>query len=338
MLKLEPIDRTLFHVESLRTEHIPEIRELWTAQYLAVRRKYGYLPQTWLHETASFSTVIEQHIGNDCGIVLTCRHAVVGFMAHDVFDFHGEKTAFFPIMAHAADPAYKLVAYSELYTHLSQRLVEQGCLNHIVTFFCDDQALQTYLFELGFGLYVVDAYRDLQPIPRGPTANDVLVRRATGQDVDGLFALGQEIEAYYARAPLFLRVERTGKSALLDMLASPQVAVFIAIVDKDIVGFMGIRCHDQRDVITLKDPTTASLDPLGAYIRGAYRGRGVGRSLLRQVVEWGRQQAITSIHVDFESANRYGHQFWPKHFVPILYSVRRHVNSDMCQATAAGNL
>jgi len=338
MHKLEAIDRSLLHVEPLKKEHIPEAWRLWTAQYGAVRQRYGYLPQTWLDEASPFCSFIERHIENGSGIVADYGDTVVGYVVHDVFDFHGDRTAFVPITAHAADPAYKLVVYSELYTHLSQRLVERGCLNHIVTFFAADQALQAYLFELGFGLYVVDCYRDLQPIPPSPAASDVRVRRATPEDADGLFALGQEVAAYYAQAPLFLRNERADKAELLDVLASPRHALFIATAEQDIVGYMGIRCHDEQDTITLKDPAAATLDPLGAYIREAYRGRGVGKSLLRQVVEWGRQQAITSIHVDFESANRYANQFWPKHFMPILHSARRHVNSDLCQTKADGNL
>jgi len=329
MHKLEAIDRSLLHVEPLKREHIPEAWRLWTAQYRAVRQRYEYLPQTWLDATAPFSSDIEPRIEAGSGVVLAYRGEIVGYMACDVFDFHGDRTAIFQIMAHAADPACQLVAYSELYTCLSQRLVEQGCLNHIVTAFAGDEALQAYLFELGFGLYVVDCYRDLQPIPPSPEVNGVWVRRATPVDADGLIALWPEVTAYYAAAPMFLRNERTSKAELLELLASPQYAVFVALVGEDIVGFMGARCHDEKDAITLKDPTAATLDPLGAYIQQAYRGRGVGKSLLRQVVEWGRQQAITSIHVDFESANRYGNQFWPKHFVPTLYSVRRHVNSDM---------
>ena len=184
MLKLEHTDQTLFQVESLNKKHIPDMRTLWTSQYLEVRKQYAYLPQTWLKKPSYFSQFIEQHIQNNAGTVVTFRHAVIGFMVYDMFDFHGEKTAFFPIMAHAADPAYTLIAYSTMYNHLSRVMVEQACLNHIVTFFSCDQKLQAYLFELGFGLYVVDAYRNLHPISRDMRVNNESVRQATSEDLD----------------------------------------------------------------------------------------------------------------------------------------------------------
>jgi GNAT superfamily N-acetyltransferase len=328
MLKLEHIDHTLLHVESLNRKHIPDLHTLWISQYLEVKKQYAYLPETWLEKLSYFARFIEQHTKNSAGIVITFRHAVIGFMAYDMFDFHGERTAFFPIMAHAADPAYKLVAYSTMYNHLSQVLVEQECLNHIVTFFSHDQELQIYLFELGFGLYVVDAYRDLSPIPQDMIAHSGRVRQATHKDLDDLFAIVKESDAFYAKAPLFLKRESETKAQIIEMLTSPDYAVFVAIDNDTIVGYMNIRCHSENNVQTLSDSATALIDPLGAYLRKEYRGRGIGKQLLHEVVTWSSQREITTIHVDFESANYYANQFWPKYFVPILASVRRHLNSD----------
>ena len=331
MLKLEPIDQTMLRVESLNMEQLPEVYTLWKAQYLEMWEKYAYLPQTWLNTPSHFSRFIERHIKKNAGIVVTLRDAVIGFMVYDVCDFHGEKTAFFPIMAHAAAPACQLVAYSAMYNRLSQGLVDQGCLNHIVMFFSGDQALQRYLFELGFGLYVVDAYRGLEDLPHSPTGNDgsIRIRQATEEDFDELFALLKESDAYYAEAPLFLKREGEGEDEVLNMLTSPEQAVFVATADNQMVGFMNVRCHDETDVINLSDITTAMLDPLGAYIKKEYRGRGLGKRLLHEVIIWSRRQNVTTIHVDFESANFHANQFWPRYFTHLISSVKRRLNADV---------
>jgi GNAT superfamily N-acetyltransferase len=263
------------------------------------------------------------------GALVTYRHAVIGFMAYGIADFHGEKTAFFPIMAHAVDPAYTVIGYSTLYNHLSQALVDQGCLNHIVIFFSGDQTLHTYLFEVGFGLYVVDAYRDLQPLSYEMAGHAGRVRQATRDDRDELFALVKESDAFYASAPLFLKRESETPEELLTILTSPDHAVFVATENNVMIGYLNIRCQQENDVWSLSDPATAMIDPLGAYIKPEYRGRGIGKHLLHEAITWGRQQEITTIHVDFESANYYANQFWPKYFTPILSSVKRHLNHDI---------
>ena len=154
------------------------------------------------------------------------------------------------------------------------------------------------------------------------------MRQATRKDLDELFALVKESDAFYAKAPLFLRRESETEAQIAEMLTSPDYAVFVATENDTIVGYMNTRCHSENDMLTLSDTATALIDPLGAYLKEEYRGRGIGKQLLHEVVTWSSQRKITTIHVDFESANYYANQFWPKYFVPILSSVRRHLNGD----------
>lgn len=329
MLKLEKVDQTLLCIDTIRESHIPELYELWKSQYQKMVDQYDYLPRTWLDDAALFSGFIEQHVSKDVGIVVTLDDTIIGFMTYDALDFHGELTAFIPILAHASCDTYKLVAYSKMYNTLSQVLVDQGYLNHIVTFFATDRQLQKYLYELGFGLYVVDAYRDRQPISLGMASPGITVRKAHGEDIDQLFALVKESDAYYSEAPLFLTREAEDKETLREMLADSTQAVFIAIKDNALLGFMNARYNGENDPITLSNPVTAMIDPLGAYIKKDFRGAGIGKRLLHEVVSWCNREDIPTIHVDFESANDRANQFWPRHFAPILYSVKRHLNNDV---------
>ncbi|MCP4608896.1 MAG: GNAT family N-acetyltransferase [Planctomycetes bacterium] len=292
-------------------------------------RNYGFLPKKWLDDTTIFSHFIEQHINDRNSIAMMFQEKVVGFLAYDVFNFHNEKTAFFPIMAHAADASYKLSVYSMMYAYISQKLVENRCINHLFTFFSLDQALQEYLFELGFGLYVVDAYRGLNNISIEVKDHGIVVRKAGISDVDELFGLVKESDRYYAEPPLFLKRESEDTDQILEMITSNDSEVFLAVRNDEIIGFMNIRCNQTDEVIILSDTTTACIDPIGAYIKKDYRGLGVGKRLLHESIAWSGQQDITNIHVDFESANYHANQFWLNYFTPILYSVKRRLNNDV---------
>lgn len=329
MLKLEKINnRNLLHIEPLQKQHIPEMKALWNMQYDRMVGNYGFLPHKWLDDTTIFSHFIEQHIDGRNSIVVMLQEKVVGFLTYDMFDFHNEKTAFFPIMAHAADGSYKLSVYSMMYTYVSQKLVEKGCINHLFTFFSLDQALQDYLFELGFGLYVVDAYRDLNNIAIA-VKDDIVVRKARVSDIDELFGLVKESDRYYAEPPLFLKRESEEKDQIVELITSNDSEVFLAVRNDEIIGFMNIRCNQTDEVITLSDTTTACIDPLGAYIKRECRGLGVGKKLLYELIAWSGQQDVTNIHVDFESANYHANQFWLNYFTPVLYSVKRRLNNDV---------
>jgi GNAT superfamily N-acetyltransferase len=330
MLKLEKIKNPdLLHIEPLQKNHILEIKALWNKQYRRIKKNLGFLPQKWLDDTTNFSGFIERHLDEGNSIAAIFQQKVVGYLTYDMFDFHNEKTAFFPIMAHAADVSYKLSAYRMMYACISQELVKKGCINHLFTFFSLDKTLQEFLYELGFGLYVVDAYRSLGNINIEEKNNDIAVRKAGISDIDELFSLLKESNKYYAESPLFLKRESEEKGLVVEMITSHDSEVFLAVKKDEIIGFMNIRCNQTDDVFTLSNKSTACIDPLGAYIKQEYRGLGVGKKLLCASFAWIGQKNITNIHVDFESANYHANQFWLNYFTPVLYSVKRRLNNDI---------
>lgn len=73
------------------------------------------------------------------------------------------------------------------------------------TFFSLNKALQEFLFEVGFGLCVVDACCGLDSISIEEVNNDIAVRKAGMSEIYELFGLVKESSKYYTESPLFLK-------------------------------------------------------------------------------------------------------------------------------------
>lgn len=229
-------------------------------------------------------------------------------------------------MGHGSISSCKDIIYKKMYQNLSEIWVKDGCLNHLITFFASESNLKEELFNLGFGLYVVDAYR--KPIPIETREDGMKILKADISHIEDVVMLGEESGDFYMEAPLFLARDSEKKEYYEELLKNDNTAVFLAYHGDKPVGFMNVRRQEDDDVISLSDRSTGMLDPMGAYIKSAYRGCGLGERLLNEVVLWCIENELQTIHVDFEAANLYGSKFWAKYFSPLMYSVKRRINQD----------
>jgi len=313
-------------IEPIREEHVQPSIELWTTQYRSVRNTVRELPEKWITDLTAIRVFLEEHAEKGRGVVAKTDGAVIGYMVYDVLPFHGADTAFCSIMGHASVESGRARIYQELYRNLSDIWVRDTVLDHIITFFSVDSQLNQALFNLGFGLYVVDAFRSADPIDSNGGAS---IMEASLSDVEDVMRLGEESRSYYLESPLFLVRDEEKREYYEDFIRNNEAAVFIAKLDGKTVGFMSVKKNRGDDVITLADKDTGMIDELGAYIQLSCRGHGIGARLLSHVLGWCREQRIDHIHVDYESANLYASGFWPKHFTPTMYSVRRRINPDI---------
>jgi len=328
MVKFEKMDQSKIKIEIMEGKHVGEIIKLWNQQYSKVTNKYRFFSEDWKNDNY-FKVFIEHHIKNKNSIIVRYGNNIVGYMTYDMFDFHNEKTAFFPIMAHSAKEEYKASVYRIMYSKISDKLVQAGCLNHLFTHFSSDEMLKKYLYEIGFGLYIVDAFQDVKYEYNKRENNDFQIRKAEIEDIKDIHLLLTEFNEYYRSAPLFLKRDIETQEEVKEYIIGENNAVFIALKENKIVGFINIRKSEENDLITLVRKNTGIIDPLGAYIKKEYRQFGLGVQLLNNVFDWCNHNDIYNIHVDFESANQNAHQFWPKYFIPILFSVKRRINNDV---------
>ncbi|MHA2249962.1 MAG: GNAT family N-acetyltransferase [Candidatus Kariarchaeaceae archaeon] len=316
-------------IESINDTYLSEILDLWTSQYKT--DTYAYYqnrenPQLQLADPSSLSPFMLNCIKGKNGIVAKSGDEVIGFMIYYAFEFHGEKTVYIPIMGHTALTTKKVV-YNEMYQYLSDQWIKEGYLNHLITFFAHDQFLKGLLFEMGFGLYVVDAFRsisDLQILDKN--GQNISIMHADMQNIDEIISLGKEFDHYLRQAPLFLVFKRS-REFFKEKLEDDDTVLFLAYVNNEPAGYLTVTKSNEDDKETLSDESTAMI--IDTYIQPQYRDLGIGKRLLQNCITWCKKEEYKRIHVDFESANLHARRFWLKYFVPVLHSVKRRVNQDI---------
>lgn len=319
-------------VEPMTEIDVPVVVELWTAQYQAARQRCPALPVSWLTETSALAAFLTERTVAGRGLVARAGAEVAGYLLYDTFAFHGEQVALCPIIGHAARASQHLASYTALYEHAATRWIEAGILTHFLMYFTHDQPLQQLLFELGFGLYVLDAYRPVELLPPMPRpAVECTIVRAGMEQADAVARLDAAACDYFRQSPRFLRREARRDGDIERMLTSDSAAYFLAYHGQNAVGILGVHLsqNDYGDFINLVDRHTGVLEFV--YLQPEYRNHGMGRELLRHALQWCLERRLHSLHVDYESANRAASAFWPKAFTPVRSSVRRRVNQDSCE-------
>ena len=284
------------------------------------------LPANWVTDSSQLRLFLKKHVESGRGIVTLTEGDVVGYMVYDSFNFHGAEIVYCPIMGHSSVEPERVRIYQSMYKHLSGLWVKESIIDHIITFFAPDTKLEDELYQRGFGLYTVDAFRLNEPVQSNCSAS---ILKASLDNIDDIMQIHNEFRAYMQEAPIFLVGNKENREFYENFIINKDSAVFIAEVNGETVGFMSIRRSNEDDIITLATQNIGRIDELGAYIQPSNRGQGIGTGLLKSVINWCREQGIEKIYVDYESANLYASGFWPKHFRPTMYSVKRRVNPDI---------
>lgn len=306
---------------------------LWSSRF---RRLMGVddaapVPTTWLTEPSRVRRFIAERV--DAGLTLTAGGDIAGYLVADRGRFHGRTAAFCPVLSHSVVPEHCEWGYRMLYREASAAWVGDGILDHYITIMDGDRGAMALFFDLGFGRYVIDAYRRATPLHTAAPA-DCRVRRVGVEALTEVRSLMDLAVAFFREAPLFLVQQPDSSETLRKLLEDDANAVFIAEVAGTPVGVMNARRSDTADPISLCDRKTGRLDPLGAFIRREYRNRGIGETLLRACIEWCIESGTEVLHVDYEGANLYAAGFWIKHFHPALVSLKRSIHPDIVQPQA----
>lgn len=314
----------VYKISRMKKEEIPELIEIWRKQYSKYCRNGNGVPDFLSGGETSIIRYLENQISQGNAIVSLKDDVVTGYIAWMYFDFHKEKSAFCPIVGHAAIEEERRKIYLELYHYAAQIWVDDNRFNHLWMIYNDDQSLKDMLYDIGFGSHVIDAYTQISKLDKSDCKYKISA--ATCCDAEALLALIRESEHFYMDSPIFLKRGICGLNDVINMIETDYL---YAAWDNDIpVGIMNLSVQTGYNIENLSSPNTGLINKAGAYIRPEYRGMGIGKCLLNEVMKRCIEQNIQYLHVCFETANPFANRFWRKYFSPVVLSVRRTVNKD----------
>ena len=315
----------MYQISKMKKEEIPELIEIWHNQY----SKYcnsTVIPDFLSGGENSIMTYLENQINHGNAIIAKRDDVITGYIAWMYFDFHNEKSTFCPIIGHAVIEEDSETIYHELYNYAAQIWVDDDRFNHLWMIYNDNHALKDMLYDIGFGSHVIDAYTKVQE-PACRIDSKYKISVAAYSDAEALLALMKESVHFYIESPIFLKRNDYELDDVIDMIKADHLVV---AWDNDMsIGVMNLSVQTGYNIENLASTNTGLISKVGAYIKPEYRGLGIGKCMLNEVMRHCTEKNIQYLHVCFETANPFANIFWRKHFKPIILSVRRTVNKDV---------
>jgi GNAT superfamily N-acetyltransferase len=260
-------------------------------------------------------TAIETALAADlaAGVVARRGNETVGYMIGQQKDpaLWGPN-AWIESAGHAAtEPAI----VRDLYAVLAEQWVADGRMSHNILVPASDIELVRAWFSLSFGQQHVHAVRELPDASFGVVpASELLVRRATRDDLEPIAQLELVLPEHLHRAPVFSKIAiepiesvRAEVDADLD---DPRYTFFVAEHEGAVVG-SGIGCA----LSVSRAAIGPNLIPNAAFLAYAAvlpeaRGLGAGRALGEAILTWARDAGYPSIATDWRSANIEADRAW----------------------------
>jgi hypothetical protein len=259
---------------------LPEAMELLDGSYQNERKASPRLPPVLLCDKNKVLPYIGKCISNGC--VAACREGrMVGFMGvSSFFLFKGLQAAKIGELCHSSVEGETYRTYQLLYQAVGEELKRKNAQLHIVAHFAADMALREFLFQFGFGAFVVEELRDLSPIGDSGGAD---IREE--KDFSVIEELDAEHGRYYSASPIFLK-KITSPEAVRARIVERQNAKETLLVyyeGKKPAGYFIVGpCLGNKEGLLLRDSNTAQLKSV--YMSPSARGRGAGKALLQRSI------------------------------------------------------
>ena len=314
-------------MEEMKESQINRCIDLWLKQFCECTHNQEFYV-LWSNQKEDIRGFLKNKIQNQEAFVAVNDQQIVGYFAYELFTFHNAKTAFVPFVGNAALSEKRSSIYSQMYQLIAKDWVQKGIKSHYLMIPYWEETLKQTLFDLGFGAYVVDAFAKPQAfISEKELSNEIEIVKAQERDVEELTHLVKKSNLYYAESPIFLMREEVSMEEVRNFVKERYV--FVAKKDSKIIGFMNKSVSNDTDVIALCLEQFHLIDEIGAYILDDYRGMNIGHLLLNKIMSESVNEKCPMIHVDFETANPNGNNFWKKYFIPEMLSLKRTIHYDM---------
>ena len=318
----------MISIEPFAQKHIEDAARLFISRYINQKEKLSCLPSKY-EKTETITQLLDRTLETQPGVVAISDNGLSGYLIGftNIPNFKGiSPGVYVPEWGHSVENGSR-EAFQCMYDKIARDWVSEGCYTHAVTFFATEPDLRDYLYLSGFGLLVIDAIRDLSQelwTKNDEPRSEILIREANEDDLEELTRLDNELVSYLSRSPTFLFSERSDTTETEKAVLGKNTISILAEGDHQILGC--IRGHSQKEdgCTIVQDVSVMGID--FAYTDPSVRGTGIGRSILGEILNWGKSKQKTGCAVDFESANVLGRTFWLRHFKPVCFSAIRHVD------------
>jgi GNAT superfamily N-acetyltransferase len=248
---------------------------------------------------------------------------MVGFLTGwHLQSFRGQRSAYSPEYANAAELEDSPRICKEMYSQLAAIWVAEKYVAHYISLFPNDVDALRAWYWMGFGMIAVDALRGLDPLQGYDL--EVSIRRAEPQDLERVIELHDGLSRYMKGTPIFLPTEREDRSYYEEWLCNPDKVVWLAYRNEEPVAFMRLGPASENVCIIIYEEKTTSI--YAAFTKEKVRGEGIATALLDQALNAARASGYERCAVSFEPMNVLGSRFWLEHFRPVCYSVLRHID------------
>jgi GNAT superfamily N-acetyltransferase len=307
----------------LEEKHLDDAALLVAGRYKLLRYGIAELPTRYENASVLLS-LLANLTPHAPGVVALRSGQLVGFLtAWLIPDLRGQRSVYSPEWANGARTPDEPRIYQDMYAALSAQWVAARYCEHLVTLFASDSAAVAGWQQMGFGHVVMDAIRDVSPLPCEVASVDV--RRATIADLPQALALRRGLRQHVSSAPTFLAdALHADADEFETWLGDSANALWLACREGRTVASLGIGPASQNACTVIRDEGTASI--ISAFTIPEARGGGAATALLARALDWAHSEGFARCAVDFETANLLAMRFWPRFFKPVCHSLGRHVN------------
>ena len=296
---------------------------LFVNAYKAEKTQSPLLPDRAINEPEWILKSLERLVENPGVAVLENDQLLAYMLTGYNFPFKGQNAVQVPEYCHASVTKNRDELYRLMYMNLAGEWARNGKHIHIFGHFAHDSVLKETLFQIGFGAFLSERVRDFTPVNVENETNIVEER-----DYWKLIDLHLEHYRYYPESPIFIYHGQNNDTIEQDLNQhAEQGDVFLVYYDQNtpsgyfIVGELKVG----NEGFLLQETNTTQIK--GAYIKPGMRRKGIGEALLKNAINWSRENGFERLFVEHETANYYGGKFWDKHFDPYLYFSLRYIDN-----------
>ncbi|KGK88103.1 sortase [Desulfosporosinus sp. HMP52] len=143
---------------------------------------------------------------------------------------------------------------------------------------------------------------------------EIKVREAVIKDYESLCEVYVELDEQHRlnHPELFILPEDYAKAKeyLLESINDSNKGLFVAEADSKVVGFAECYLQKSSNFPIIKKREWIQLD--GIAVREGYQKHGIGRLLLRRVIEWAKNKDVDRIELKVYSFNSNAEQFYAR--------------------------